>query len=71
MRLGINEHGMTTPVDRGHACVVGRLLADRTVGKDIVKVLLLHAWQSTGRVSFKTLGPNLFLIDFEHEWDKS
>jgi hypothetical protein len=71
VRLGIDEQGMAPLVDRGHSCAVGRLLADRIVGKDIIKVPLLHAWQPTGRVSFKTLGPNLFLIDFEHEWDKS
>jgi hypothetical protein len=71
MWLGITEHGIAPLVDRGHACVVGKLLADRMVGKDIVKTLLQHAWQPTGRVSFKTLGQNSFLIDFEHEWDKS
>ncbi|XP_059436731.1 uncharacterized protein LOC132169771 [Corylus avellana] len=71
VRLGISENGIAPLVDRGNACVVGKLLADRTVGKEIVKTPLLRAWQPTGRVSFKTLGPNLFLIDFEHEWDKS
>jgi hypothetical protein len=70
-KLGITEQGMVPLVERGHACVIGKLLADRTVGKDVVKVPLINAWQPTGRVSFKTLGPNLFLIDFQHEWDKS
>ena len=70
-RLGITEHGIAPRVDRGHACVVGKLLVDRTVGKDIVKTPLIHAWQPTSRVSFKTLGPNLYLIDFDHEWDKA
>lgn len=64
--LGIIEHGIVPLVDRGHACVVGKLLADRTVGKDIVKTPLIHAWQPTSRVYFKTLRPNLFLIDFEN-----
>ena len=70
-RLGITKNGIAPLVDRGNACVVGKLLGDRIVGKDIMKTPLIHAWQPTGRVGFKTLGPNLFLIDFENEWDKS
>ena len=58
-------------VDRGTACAVGKLLADRTVGKEILKTPMIRAWHPTGWVSFKTLGPNLFLIEFEHEWDKT
>jgi hypothetical protein len=57
-------------VDRGTACAVGKLLAERTVGKEILKTPMIRAWQPTGWVSFKTLGPNLFLIEFQHEWDK-
>lgn len=58
-------------VERGSACVVGKLLADRVVGKEIIKIPLIRAWQPTGRVTFKTLGANIFLIEFENEWDKT
>jgi hypothetical protein len=61
---------MEPSMDRGTACVVMKLLAERTLGKEILKTPLIRAWQPTGWVSFKTLGPNLFLIEFEHEWDK-
>jgi hypothetical protein len=57
-------------VDRGTACAVGKLLAERTVGKEVLKTPMIRAWQPTGWVSFKNLGPNLFLIEFQHEWDK-
>jgi hypothetical protein len=57
-------------VKRGSACVVGKLLADRMVGKGVIRPPLIRAWQPTGNVTFKTLGKNLFLIEFEHEWDK-
>jgi hypothetical protein len=57
-------------VDRGSACVVGKLLADRLVGKEVIKTPLIRAWQPTKSVTFKTLGTNLFLIDFEDECDK-
>jgi hypothetical protein len=57
-------------VNRGTACVVGKLLADRILGKEVLKTPLIRAWQPTGWVSFKNLGPNLFLIEFKHEEDK-
>jgi hypothetical protein len=31
-------------VGRGSACVVGKLLADQTVGKEIIKTPLIQAW---------------------------
>jgi hypothetical protein len=58
-------------VERGSTCVVGKLLADRVVGKEILKTPLIRAWQPTGWVNFKNIGSNLFLIEFENEWDKS
>jgi hypothetical protein len=57
-------------VDCGSAYVVGKLLADRSVGKEIIKTPLIRAWQPTKSVTFKTLGTNLFLIDFADECDK-
>jgi hypothetical protein len=56
-------------VEWGSACVVGKLLADENVGKEIIKTPLIWAWQPTWRVTFKTLGTNMFLIDFENGWD--
>jgi hypothetical protein len=58
-------------VFRGNACVVGNLLADRTVGKEIIKTPLIRAWQPTRQVTFKSVGVNIFLIEFENEWDKT
>jgi hypothetical protein len=57
-------------VGRGSACVMGKLLVDRTVGKEIIKTSLIRAWQPSGRVSFKSMGINTFLIEFENYWDK-
>jgi hypothetical protein len=58
-------------VVRGSTCVVGKLLADRVVGKEIIKTPLIRAWKPTERVSFKTVGENTFLIEFANEWDKA
>lgn len=41
------------------------------MGKDIIKRKLLRGWRPSGRLSFKVLGENLFLMEFENEWDKS
>ena len=40
-------------VDHGSACVVGKLLVERTVGKEIITTPLIRAWQPTGRVTFQ------------------
>jgi hypothetical protein len=64
------EEEVEPMVERGSACVVGKLLADKTVGKDVIRAPLIRAWQPTGNVTFKNLGTNLFLIEFQYEWDK-
>jgi hypothetical protein len=66
----IKNQTVSPLVQRGGSCMVGKLLAERTVGKEILKTPMIRAWKPTGSVSFKMLGPNLFLIDFENWWDK-
>jgi hypothetical protein len=51
-------------------CAIGKLLADRYVSKEIVRSAMIRFWKPTGYVSFKVLGTNIFLVEFEHEWDK-
>ncbi|XP_059436194.1 uncharacterized protein LOC132169129 [Corylus avellana] len=55
---------------RGKACIVGKLLTDRLVSKEIVKESLSRWWKLVGGLSFKVLGDNLFLIDFTSNEDK-
>lgn len=57
-------------VSRGKSCLVGKLLSDRYVGKDIIKRKLIKGWRPSGHLAFKVLGENLFLLEFENEWDK-
>jgi hypothetical protein len=57
-------------VGRGNSCVMGKLLADRIMGKEIIKKPLIRAWQPSGRASFKSVGINTFLIEFENDWEK-
>lgn len=51
-------------VERGKTCLVGKLLADRFIGKEVLRSKLIRGWKPTRRLSFKVLGKNLFLLDF-------
>ena len=44
---------------------------DRFIGKEIIKRYLLMGWRPLGSFSLKVLRENMFLIDFEHSWEKS
>lgn len=58
-------------VQRGQSCLVGKLIAERVVSKEIIKSAMVRGWKPTGTIIFKVLGDNLFLVDFEHVWDKA
>lgn len=47
-----------------------KLFVDRTIRKDTIKSTLLRGWRPDGTTMFKTLRENLFLLEFEHAWDK-
>jgi hypothetical protein len=51
--------------------VVGKLFADRVIGKDALKTTQVKWWRPTRMISFKVLGENLFLVEFVNSWDKS
>jgi hypothetical protein len=57
-------------VDRGKACLVGKLLADRIVPKDYFRAPLLRIWRLVGSVSFQVIDGNKFIAEFEEEGDK-
>lgn len=50
--------------------MVGKLLAERVTGKNKIRAMLIRGWKPSGSLSFKILGDNLFLLEFENEWDK-
>jgi hypothetical protein len=58
-------------VSSGTHCLVGKLLLERYIGKDVIRREMIRGWWPTGHLSFKVLGENLFLLEFEHEWDKT
>lgn len=57
-------------ITRGQSCIVGKLVSDRLVSKETIKSTLLGWWKLSGTLTFKVLGENLFLIEFEKARDK-
>jgi hypothetical protein len=58
-------------VKRGRTCLVGKLKSERIVPKEFYKSPLVRAWRPTGSLSFNVIGRNMFVVEFEHEWDKT
>jgi hypothetical protein len=58
-------------VSRGKFCLIGKLLVERVVTKEFYKAPLLRAWRPTGEVFIRVVGENMFVAEFEKEWDKS
>jgi hypothetical protein len=71
LTMEVPTKGLTTIDDGGKSCLVGKLLTDRIIGKDTIKSTLIRGWRPSGTMVFKNLGDNLFLMEFEHVWDKS
>jgi len=57
-------------IGRGSLCLIGKVLVDRFVPKDSIRGPLMRAWNPAGEVSFKVIGGNMFVADFELAEDK-
>jgi hypothetical protein len=70
--LGVEvvEQGMHEIGSRGKACMVSKLFSDRLIGKDAIRSTPVRAWRPEGTLVFKVLGDNIFLLEFEHFWEK-
>jgi hypothetical protein len=66
----VDEQGMHEIGSRGKACMVCKLFSDRLIGKDAIRSTLVRAWRPEGTLVFKALGDNIFLLEFEHFWEK-
>ena len=69
-RDGDSKYAWEKGASLGKTCVVGKLIADHLVSKEIIRTTLLWGWKPTVTPSFKVLGDNLFLVDFGDERDK-
>jgi hypothetical protein len=71
VEMEIRKEAIEGIVIRGKSFLVGKLISDRYVSKKAIKSTLIRWWKPTGRLTFKVLGENLFLIEFGNNWDKS
>lgn len=66
----IQDHTVEGVVKQGKSCLVGKLIADRTVSKDTIRSILMRGWRPSETMAVKVLGDNLFLVEFMNDWDK-
>jgi hypothetical protein len=68
--LCIQNDGLEGIAFRGRACILGKLIANRMICRETLRTTMIRLWKSKKNVSFKILGENLFLINFECPGDK-
>jgi hypothetical protein len=56
--------------DKGTRCLVGRLRTDKKINKEAFQSLLSRLWRLVGRVSFKEIQENLWIIEFSDGVDR-
>ena len=55
---------------QGNNCLVGKLISKCLIGKDLIRKTLIRGWRLSESLSFKVVGENMFLMEFEDEWGK-
>jgi hypothetical protein len=55
---------------RGRSCLVGKLIADRMVSKEVIRSTIQRGEKLEKTPTFKVMGDNLFLVELESEKDK-
>ena len=68
--IDVQKNDFRSVSSRCQACIVGKSVANRYVSMETIKNNLLQWWRISGTLSFKVIGENLFLIEFEHGKDK-
>jgi hypothetical protein len=70
IELEANNQALDESENYGKLCMVGKLYADRLVCKETIRTKMSRGWKTGGNLSFKVLGENLFLVEFEKADDK-
>lgn len=53
----------------GRLCLIGLIVVDKLINREAFKAIMLKVWKPRGRVQFKGVGDNLFLIEFQNVHD--
>jgi hypothetical protein len=70
LELLIPKFELHEGVTQGKTCVLGKLIAERMLSKEMIRSTLIQCWKPTGYLFFKILGANWFLIEFDNPRDK-
>jgi hypothetical protein len=70
LEVEVPEEKFIEIVEKGRVCLVGRLMSERAISKDIIRKKLIRWWRPLGQLVFKVLGKNTFLLNFEYQEDK-
>jgi hypothetical protein len=70
LEVEVPEEEFIEIAEKGRVCLVGRLMLERAISKDIIRKKLIRGWRPLGQLVFKVLGKNTFLLDFEYQEDK-
>jgi hypothetical protein len=80
LKLSLREDGgmdLDTPAEELHDgvarrkfCIMGKLIADRIVSRETIKMTLMRWWKLSGNFSFQLLGEILFMVEFTSLSDK-
>jgi hypothetical protein len=68
--ITVKEEDVENLVKIGERCLVGRIVAEKSINKDAFRSLMTTLWKVKGGASFKELQENLWLIEFSDGRDK-
>lgn len=54
---------------REHLCLLGLIVVDKAVNKEAFRSTMVSLWRLKGKVDFKEVGFNLFIIEFKETID--
>jgi hypothetical protein len=70
LEFAIPKVELKNGVTRGQSCILGKLIMDRIMSREEICFTLLQWWKPLGNLTFKVLGKNRFLIEFDNPRDK-
>lgn len=68
--ITISKVDIADPRVQSGRCLVGKLLSDRLIQKEVFRSLMSKIWKTVGNIVFKDMYENLWLIEFSSETDK-
>ncbi|XP_059452415.1 uncharacterized protein LOC132183040 [Corylus avellana] len=68
--ITVKEEDVENLVKIGERCLVGRIVAEKSINREAFRSLMTTLWRVKGGASFKELQENLWLIEFSDGRDK-